>query len=399
MSDPHDTGPIFGSPAGPDEGDDAAQAATSGAEPRRRKPRRVPFGGCLSILVALLVVAVLGYVGVTKGIGTIKDRFTGPDDYSGAGSGSLTFEVRDGESASTVGGNLKQAGVVASEQAFTDAVTASGKSIQTGIFPLKQKMSAARVVAVLVDPSQRLSSLTLLPGKTVTEIVKLLGADTDFSKQDYQKALDDPQALGLPAAADGNAEGYLYPGQYFIGPDSTATSILRAMVDRYKETAAKVDLAGAADRLGYTQHQLLTVASLLQAEVPAKDMPKVARVIYNRLEIEPNPTAGFLQIDAAVNYALGRGPVTRLTIADIDSVADSPYNTYRQKGLPPGPIEAPAEAALEAAAHPADGPWFFYVTVNLRTQKTKFTADYDEFLRYSAELDAYCATQSQSGCS
>ena len=290
--------------------------------------------------------------------------------------------------------NLEQAGVVASVEAFSDAVDQSGKSIQTGIFPLKQQMSAARAVAVLVDREQRLSSLTLLPGKTVQEIVKLLGADTDFSRSDYQQALDDPDTLGLPADADGNAEGYLYPGQYYIGPDSTAASILRAMVDRYKQTAEKVDLAGAAKRLGYTEHELLTVASLVQAEAPAKDMPKVARVVYNRLEIDPNPAAGFLQIDATVNYALGRGPITRLTIAEIDSVADSPYNTYRQKGLPPGPIEAPGEAALEAAANPADGPWFFYVTVNLRTQKTKFTDDYDEFLRFSGELDDYCATQS-----
>ena len=354
----------------------------------------MPLGGCLSILVALIVVAVVGYVGVTKGMDSINDRFSGPDDFDGAGTGAVTFEVRDGESISTVGMNLEQAGVVASVEAFSDAVDQSGKSIQTGIFPLKQQMSAARAVAVLVDREQRLSSLTLLPGKTVQEIVKLLGADTDFSRSDYQQALDDPDTLGLPADADGNAEGYLYPGQYYIGPDSTAASILRAMVDRYKQTAEKVDLAGAAKRLGYTEHELLTVASLVQAEAPAKDMPKVARVVYNRLEIDPNPAAGFLQIDATVNYALGRGPITRLTTAEINSVADSPYNTYRQKGLPPGPIEAPGEAALEAAANPADGPWFFYVTVNLRTQKTKFTDDYDEFLRFSGELDDYCATQS-----
>ncbi len=86
--------------------------------------------------------------------------------------------------------------------------------------------------------------------------------------------------------------------------------------------------------------------------------------------------------------------MARLTTAEIDSVADSPYNTYRTQGLPPGPIATVGADALEAALAPAKGPWFFYVTVNLKTGRTKFTADPDEFLRFKAELDEYCATQS-----
>jgi UPF0755 protein len=86
--------------------------------------------------------------------------------------------------------------------------------------------------------------------------------------------------------------------------------------------------------------------------------------------------------------------VARLTQDEIDSVADSPYNTYTQKGLPPTPIEAPGDDAIEAAAHPVDGPWFFYVTVNLKTGETKFTESYDEFLAFRQELDEYCETQS-----
>jgi UPF0755 protein len=85
-----------------------------------------------------------------------------------------------------------------------------------------------------------------------------------------------------------------------------------------------------------------------------------------------------------------------LTTEEIDSVADSPYNTYRQKGLPPGPIEAPGEESIEAALNPEDGPWFFYVTTNLETGETKFTDDYDEFLTYKGELQEYCETQSDS---
>ena len=75
-------------------------------------------------------------------------------------------------------------------------------------------------------------------------------------------------------------------------------------------------------------------------------------------------------------------------------MADSPYNTYKQKGLPPGPIEAPGDDAIQAALNPADGPWFFYVTVNLETGETKFTDDYDEFLEFKQEFQEYCETQS-----
>ena len=398
MSDQHDSGHLFTGPdpaAAPDEIEPPLlDPAPPPRSRRRRRERRSRLVGYLAVILAFAVVGVVGYVGVTRGIDSIKDRFAGPEDYTGAGTGSVIFEVRPGESVTTIGQNLKSAKVVASVEAFTDAVSASPGTVQIGTFPLLEQMPAADVVAVLTDSGNRLSSLTLVPGKTVKEIVALLARDTDPSKKDYRKALKSPQKLGLPAEANGDPEGYLFPGQYAIRPDDTAQTILKAMVDRYKEAAKEVDLAGAAERLGYTEHQLLTVASLVQAEVPAKDMAKVARVVYNRLEIEPNPSAGFLQIDAAVNYALGRGPITRLTIADIDSVADSPYNTYRQKGLPPGPIEAPGTDALKAAANPADGPWFFYVTVNLAKQQTKFTDDYDEFLRFSAELDDYCATQS-----
>ncbi len=394
MSEPESGGPLFTEDAGLAVGV-PAEAERGG---RRRGDRgRSRLGGYLAMLVTLGVVGAVGYVGVTRGLESLEGRFntSQPDDYEGPGTGSVTFEVSSGESVTTIGQNLESAKVIASVQAFSDAVTVSGATVQTGIFPLKKEMAAADVVDVLADPRNRLSSLTLLPGKQVEEIVDLLVKDTDVKRKAYEKVLASPKKLGLPEGAGGNAEGYLFPGQYFIAPDDTAKTILRRMVDRFKETAEEIDLAGAAKRLGYTEHELVTVASLVQAEVPKPDMPKVARVIYNRLEIEPNPTAGFLQIDAAVNYALGRGPITRLTIADIDSVADSPYNTYRQKGLPPGPIEAPGADALAAAAAPADGPWYFYVTVNLAKQQTKFTDDYDEFLGFSRELDQYCATESE----
>jgi len=106
-------------------------------------------------------------------------------------------------------------------------------------------------------------------------------------------------------------------------------------------------------------------------------------------------TYGLLQIDATVNYALGRKGTITLTQDEIESVADNPYNTYKVAGLPPGPIEAPGQAAMEAALNPDDGNWLFYVTVDLATGETKFTDSYDEFLQFKQEFIEYCETKSK----
>ncbi len=142
----------------------------------------------------------------------------------------------------------------------------------------------------------------------------------------------------------------------------------------------------------------MVIASLIEAEGRGDDMPKISRVIYNRLTGpgDRQGTNGLLQIDATVNYAadneLGAVPTTE------DLEIDSPYNTYKYPGLPPTPIEAPGDAAIQAAANPVEGDWYYYVTVNLATGETKFAETYDEFLQYKDELREYCETESEGAC-
>ncbi len=163
------------------------------------------------------------------------------------------------------------------------------------------------------------------------------------------------------------------------------------MVDRWQQAADDADLVGAAERLGYTPHEMMTIASLVEAEGRGDDMPKIARVIYNRLEnVGTAGTIGRLEIDATVNYALGRNLGVALSEEDLN--VDSPYNTRRVAGLPPGPIEAPGDAAMQAAANPADGDWYYYVTVNLKTGETKFAETYEQFQQYKGEYLEYCET-------
>lgn len=362
---------------------------------RRRKRSRLP--GCLAVLVALALIAGGVWLAGSKVTGFLDDKFSSAPDYDGPGRGKVVFEVASGDSAAAICRGLKDDDVVASVDSCISAAQANGDSagIQVGFYELKEEMASADAIDVLVDPANlQTSSVTVPEGLNVDQVVEVLAKGTEFGASQFRNVLDQPAKLGLPDYAAGNPEGYLFPSTYAFGPKDKPADMLSAMVDRWEQAAQEADLEGAAERLGYTPHELMTIASLVEAEGRGDDMPKVARVVYNRLEVEPNPTAGFLQIDATVNYALDKSPIARLTFDEIDSVADSPYNTYKQKGLPPGPIEAPGDAAIAAAAAPAEGPWFFYVTVNLETGETKFTESYDEFLGFRSELDEYCATQS-----
>lgn len=358
----------------------------------RRKRRKV--SGCLPVLIVLAVIGALLFVGVSKGKGVLDDLFGDPEDYPGPGTGSVTFQVHPGDSISTMGDNLEDAGIVASADAFTDAASdnSGATGIQAGFYALKKEMKAADVVAILVDPANIVTTQITFPeGLRVVDIVALLVENTDFKKAQFEKALKDTDALGLPEYAGQNPEGFLFPATYSFGPDATPATMLRAMVDRWKRAAADVDLEGAAQRLGYTPQELMTVASLVEAEGRGDDMPKIARVIYNRIENPgTNGTIGRLQLDATVNYAHGRDLGARTTAEDRE--IDSPWNTYKYEGLPPTPIEAPGEEAMLAATRPADGNWYYYVTVNLKTGETKFAETPAEHDANVAELNAYCET-------
>ncbi len=352
-------------------------------------------GRWVTTVVAFLVVALFvggGAVLVAIGLDRVRGLFGGgPEDYAGPGRGSVVFEVGEGDVASTIGRNLQAEGVVKSAEAFVDAAAQEPESrgIQVGFYQLRKRMAADDALAVLINPENLVqSSVTVPEGLRVEDTLRTLAKGTDLPLRAFQRALEQPGAIGLPRYARGNPEGYLFPATYTFRPDAGAADVLRAMVDRWRQAAEEADLEASAARLGYTPGELMVVASLVEAEANRDaDRGKVARVIYNRLETDE--TGGLLQIDATVNYALGRDLGLQLTEEQLN--VDSPYNTRRYPGLPPGPIESPGDKAIEAAANPPNGPWLYYATVNLDTGETKFTGDYDEFLQFRQELDEYCA--------
>ncbi|NUR08565.1 MAG: endolytic transglycosylase MltG [Nocardioidaceae bacterium] len=352
---------------------------------RRNRPR---FGGCLAVLVALAVLLGGGYFAFSYGIEAVKSTLSPPPDYSGQGTGQVLVEVHDGDNATDIAATLKDRDVVKSQDAFISAARKDPKStgIQVGFYQLRRKMSAENALAVLVDPDNLMHSAVTVPeGLTVEQIVALLAKQTDFSRADYDKVLAHPGQLGLPSYAEGKPEGYLFPATYEVPPNATPRSILASMVKRYDQAVADLDLDKRAQTLGSSPHDVMTVASLVQAEARFdKDFSKVARVIYNRLD-DGMP----LQFDSTVHYAVGKNG--RVGTTDAERATDSPYNTYKNAGLPPTPIGAPGEKAIKAALEPADGSWLYFVTTNPDTGVTKFATSYQQHLRNKAEFDRWCA--------
>ena len=362
----------------------------------RKAKKRRGFSSCLAVLVALAVVVGGAYVVGTKGFHYLKDHLSHSADYDGPGHGKVIFEVKDGDSTTTIGRNLKNDNVVASVDAFLSAANGD-KGIQVGFYPLKKEMKAADAYKVLKNPDNIIKDTVTIPeGLRVTDVVAILVDQTKYSTAQFDAALKDTQAIGLPAYAKGNPEGYLFPSTYPFGPTEKPVDMIKDMVDRWRQAAAEHHLVAGAQEVGKTPAEIMTIASLIQAEGRGSDMPKISRVIYNRLDGPGSKqgTNGLLQIDATVNFALNRKGVVAVTTDETQNT-DSPYNTYKYPGLPPGPINSPGDEAIDAALHPADGPWYYYLTVNLRTGETKFGVTYQDFLGFKQEYDQYCTTSTR----
>ena len=347
--------------------------------PGRRSHKPPAWRRFAVILLALVVVGGGVAVAYTY-LRPVVSGFLESNDYPGPGSGQVEVKVEQGDTGAAIAKTLVEADVVKSSKAYIEAAKANPKSaaIQPGAYRLKKQMSAAEAVAILVDPKNRItSSVTIREGLWAKEVYAELSKQTGTPVAEYTAAAKDGAALGLPAAAKGNVEGYLFPASYSFDPGTSAKDQLAQLVG---QSVKRLNALGVPED---KMEHVVTVASLVEAEARhPEDRPKVARVIENRLA-KNMP----LQLDSTVNYAVGKHGITT---TDADRQSKNPYNTYGHPGLPPGPIGNPGESAIKAAAEPAQGPWLFFVTVNPETGETKFAATYAEHQKYVAEFQGWC---------
>ncbi|WP_431521520.1 endolytic transglycosylase MltG [Actinomadura madurae] len=373
FSDPHGDGPPPGERPGRREQ----------RRVRKRQTRRRRNGRAAALFAMAFLVAVFGTGGVL-GYAWLDNKWH-PPDYDGQGAGNVTVQIKDGASGSVIGATLEEHRVVKSSRAFVKAYNKETKasSIQPGFYQMRLKMSSSAAMALLLDPKSRAGNQITIPeGRRAIEVFELLAKKTGISVKEFQAAAKKPEGLGLPAYARGKVEGYLYPGRYDLDPNGTAAQILKQMVGRFNQEASSVDLVGKAREAKMSPATVITLASLIQAEGgKPSDLPKISRVIYNRV------ARGMpLQFDTTVLYALNK---RTLTVTNEDLRVDSPYNTYTNKGLPPGPIANPGPDAIEAALAPKDGTWLYFIATDPTNKITKFATTEPERQAIEKEFRAW----------
>jgi UPF0755 protein len=277
----------------------------------------------------------------------------------------VLIEVPEGATAEEIGELLVEAGVLRSVRQFESAVDAAGvaNSLKAGSFDLETGMNPDAAIAVLIaGPQLRVYNITIREGLWVVEILNRLARDSGIPRAEFEAALTSGDVTtSLKEMPDSPTlqdwEGLLFPDTYEFSELSTATDILNRMARTMESRMNSVDWT-SFEEAGFTRYDGIVIASLIESEVRVADeRPIVSSVIRNRLD-----DGEILGIDASTLYAQGtRDP------AEIDVDFDSPYNTRRVGGLPPGPIAAPGLASLQAAAAPADTPYRYYVLANAET--------------------------------
>jgi len=302
-------------------------------------------------------------------------------DPPGPPGDDVAVEIPTGSSTSAIAAMLEDEGVISNSSVFRYYVRVkSAGPFQAGEFTFKKRSAMGDVIQVLeAGPAPPpFQEFTVPEGLTLPEIAaKIAEQVPSFTVENVNAAIASGQIRSRyqPQPVT-NLEGLLFPDTYRIEEGEQEAVVVAKMVSQLDAVAQELGIDQAPQTVGLTPYQVLVVASLVEEEarIP-EDQPKIARVIYNRLA-----QGEMLGIDATVCYALAEHPCS---LSESDLETDSPYNTRKFAGLPPGPIAAPGRGAIDAALHPAEGDWIYYV-LDASLQATKpgahfFTSSSREF--------------------
>lgn len=314
------------------------------------------------LLVILLAAAGAAYVEYTR----VHAPFQG-------WSGTEQFvEIPPGAGTKAIGERLVSSGVVRDALTLRVALWLSGdaRKLKAGEYRFDHPMPPLEVLGKLARGDVYVVPLTFPEGHTIIEMSKIFEAHGFGPAASFVAAASDPSLVEHldPAARD--LEGYLFPDTYLLPRHADASRLVRLMVERF-EKALTPDLIDAGRARGLSVRQLVTLASIVEKETSnADERGLVAAVYANRLRI-----GMLLQCDPTVIYALEKAGAYDGNIRREDLAVDSPYNTYRVAGLPPGPIASPGKESLAAAAHPADSDFLYFVSRNDGTHEFAHTLE------------------------
>lgn len=348
-----------------------------------------------AVLLSLAILLGGGIFAYTK-IDNYWTSYRTATDFAGPGGSAVTVTIPSGSTGGQIGDLLVAKDVVKSRKGFLKAYNnnSDASKIQAGTYKLPTEIPSAQAVTMLLDTKNMVRNQVTVPeGLWKSQVFSTLSKKTGIPVAQFTAAASNPQALGYPSYVK-DVEGFLYPSTYEVGQKPTATSILKLMAAQYNTIATKYDMTTAAAKLDRTPEQIMTVASILQAEARAKDMPTVAGIIYNRLE-QGIP----LGLDSTAHYQL-QIPMSQSLPSNFQQQGtSSSYNTYANQGLPDGPIDSPGETAIKAALNPVKSDYLYWLTVNFDTGETKYAKTQAEQDANEAEWKAWCKSKGNpAGC-
>jgi UPF0755 protein len=314
--------------------------------------------GLFGVFLAFVIIALI-YL--------LKPNISQAPDFACSQSSKeeVLIDVTEGESGSSIAQELEAAGVVRSSSSFFRIAVADPRasSIAPGIHRVQKSLCAKDALTQLLDRTRIENLLVIQEGAWNSEIKKSL-TTLGFNNSEISKALS---RAALPKGFT-SLEGLLFPAQYSFDSSTSLNEIIDSLIMR---ASAEMKTAGFYE-VGqkFTPRQLLIIASLAQAEGVGRDFAKISQVVRNRLALGMP-----LQFDSTVHYIMAkRGSIFLSTKS---TYLKSPYNTYRQYGLPPTPINNPGAEAMYAASHPENGAWLYFITV--APGDTRFTDSFKEF--------------------
>lgn len=307
--------------------------------------------------IVLLLILVLVGGGLAAAVFYLRAQ----RPYRGYTGTEQFVEIPSGASSRTIGERLVSGGVVRDLQTYrvTLWLSGQGRHLKAGEYRFDRAMTPLEVIDKIARGDAFVLTLTFPEGLTMAEMAKIFESHGLGPASTFLSAARDTSMIQHldPAAKD--LEGYLFPETYAVPRKTDAAKLVRLMVERF-ERVFTPQLREAASARQLSVRQAVTLASIVEKETAkAEERPLVAAVYITRLRIGMP-----LQCDPTVIYALQRAGSYNGNLRHDDLAFDSPYNTYRYPGLPPGPIASPGRASLEAAVHPADADSLYFVSRN-----------------------------------
>ena len=325
-----------------------------------RSRRSNPIITVVAVVVALAVLGGLIFGGIK-----LYEYFSAGQSQSIEAGQTVNVVIKEGSTTTVIAQQLKKFGVISDEAAFKRAVTARGvdNALKPGEYQLITGMDMEVLIDKLVAGPILVATgnrLTIPEGMTIEQTAQVVEQSTGIPASEFADLANSADLFideypFLEGAYNNSLEGFLYPKTYTIPYEAKAVDVIVTLLDQFSIETQNLDLSYATER-NLTILDVVTIASLIERETRTDDeRPLIASVIYNRLH-----NGMRLQIDATVLYALGN-PTDKQYVYNDDLTIDSPYNTYAVDGLPAGPICSPRLDSIDAATHPEETEYLYYV--------------------------------------